>query len=81
MGLLLHRRAVLHQLLGHGLAGGLEHVDQGAGKVLLGVAEEGDGAAAGAGATGTEDFVSFLYNISGKWGEIGSDAYRPIRCT
>jgi hypothetical protein len=45
VALLLNGSAVLHELFGHGLAGGLEDVDQSAGEVLLGFAEEGDGAA------------------------------------
>ena len=59
MALLLDSGAVLHQLLGHGLAGGLEHVDQSAREVLLCFAEEGDGAAVLACAASTVKSVSF----------------------
>ena len=53
MALFLDRCAVLHELLGHGLASGFEHVDESAGEVLLGFAEEGDCEAVLAGAAGT----------------------------
>ena len=59
VALFLNRGAVLHQLLGHRLAGGLEDVDQSAREVLLGFAEEGDGAAVLACAAGTERIVRF----------------------
>ena len=55
MALFLNRSAVLHELLGDGLAGGLEHVDESAGEVLLGFAEESDCEAVLAGAAGTGD--------------------------
>ena len=53
VALLLNGGAVLHQLLGNGLTGGLEDVDESAGEVLLGFAEESDGKAVLAGTTGT----------------------------
>jgi hypothetical protein len=67
VALLLNGGAVLHQLLGHGLAGGLEDVDQSAGEVLLGLAEEGDGAAVLTCAAGTvkEDKLVSGYRLSG----------------
>lgn len=60
VALLLDGGAVLHQLLGHGLAGGLEDVDQSSREVLLGFAEEGDGAAVLACAAGTGWKVSIV---------------------
>ena len=63
MALLLDGGAVLHQLLGHGLAGGLEDVDQSSREVLLGFAEEGDGAAVLACAAGTGWKVSIVKKI------------------
>jgi hypothetical protein len=53
VALFLHRRAVLHQFLRNGLASCFENVDESAGKVLLGFAEESDGAAVLACAAGT----------------------------
>lgn len=53
MALLLDRRAVLHQLLRHGLVGGFEDVDERARQVLFGLAEERDSAAGGACAAGS----------------------------
>ena len=60
MALFLNSGAVLHELLGDGLAGGLEDVDESAGEVLLGFAEEGDGAAVLACAAGTGWKVSIV---------------------
>ena len=60
VALLLNGGAVLHQLLGHGLAGGLEDVDQSSREVLLGFPEEGDGAAVLACAAGTGWKVSIV---------------------
>ena len=54
VALFLNSSAVLHQLLRNGLAGGLEHVDESAGEVLLGFAEESDCEAVLAGAAGTK---------------------------
>jgi hypothetical protein len=53
VALFLNGGAVLHELFGYGLAGGFEYVDESAGEVLLGFAEEGDGEAVLAGTTGT----------------------------
>lgn len=53
--LFLNGGAVLHQLLRDGLASGLENVDESAGEVLLGFAEEGDGETVLAGTTGTAE--------------------------
>jgi hypothetical protein len=53
--LFLNSSAVLHELFGNGLAGGLEHVDESAGEVLLGFAEESDCEAVLAGAAGTAE--------------------------
>ena len=80
MALLLNGGAVLHQLLGHGLARGLEDVDQSAREVLLGFAEEGDGAAVLACAAGTVKSVSLgtdfslIVVVGGMF-----RTYRPIR--
>jgi hypothetical protein len=81
VALLLDGGAVLHQLLGHGLAGGLEHIDQSAREVLLGFAEEGDGAAVLACAAGTTKSVSVgsefsLIVVVGMF-----KTYRPMRWT
>ena len=54
VALFLNGSAVLHQLFGDGLAGGLEHVDESAREVLLGFAEESDCEAVLAGAAGTK---------------------------
>ena len=53
VALFLNSSAVLHQLLGDRLASGLEDVDESAGEVLLGFAEEGDCEAVLAGTTST----------------------------
>jgi hypothetical protein len=78
VALFLNGGAVLHQLLGHGLARGLEDVDQSAREVLLGFAEEGDGAAILACAAGTVKCVSLDKCLLGKlfW---NVRTYRPIR--
>lgn len=53
VALFLHRRAESHQFLRHRLTRGFEDVDERAGEVLLGFAEEGDGFAVLACAAGT----------------------------
>lgn len=79
MALFLDSSAVLHELLRDGLASGLEDVDESAGEVLLGFAEEGDCEAVLAGAAGTKGFVSDVFERFGFGGTIGT--YRPIRWT
>ena len=77
VALFLNGGAVLHQLLRDGLASGLEDVDESAGEVLLGFAEEGDGETVLAGTTGTAEICQLR-----RMKLVGHGrTYRPIRWT